>query len=336
MKSLQVVTSDGFFGNAESWRRSGDFLGIDDDPIYGEFGRAYYPAVFEDRRRDTSFAVTDAERPQAIVQCTRGDDELDYYGAPVRLFLRAGLGVKDAEQATAAAFAQLDNLAGEGRSRRVMIRDDGSLGALSSVGKHCLNRRAAASLRLTGLCALDQDEAGMRRGLRKSFQSLINWGRRNLKLVSVDAANPDRALFKTYRDFHAAVAGRVTRSEQSWEAMFDWIISGKGKLVLGFLESGELVTGTMVVDGTTRSYYASGVYDRNRFDRPLGHWPLWVSMLYSAERGKKIFELGDLPLAGGGSDKEIAVGYFKRGFATSIATWIAWSWTTAEARQGAA
>jgi hypothetical protein len=107
--------------------------------------------------------------------------------------------------------------------------------------------------------------------------------------------------------------------------MFDWIAAGRGELVLGFL-SGELVTGTMAVDGNAATYYASGVYDRDRFDLPLGHWPLWLSMTRSAERGMQTFDLGDLPLPNAASPKEVAIGYFKRGFATTIATGIVWSW----------
>ena len=69
-------------------------------------------------------------------------------------------------------------------------------GELSLVGKQCLNRRSGGrSERLTGLCALEQGEPGMRQGLRKSFQSLINWGQRNLRIESVDANNANFDLF---------------------------------------------------------------------------------------------------------------------------------------------
>jgi hypothetical protein len=163
---------------------------------------------------------------------------------------------------------------------------------------------------------------------------LVNWGQRNLKIDCVGAAKPDRDLFTRYREFHAVVAGRVTRGEKSWDAMFDWIAAGHGELVLGFLASGELVAGTIVVDGATTSYYASGVYDRERFDQPLGHWPLWLAMTRSAERGMRAFDLGDLPLGGTGTEKEYSIGYFKRGFATTIASWISWGLNIAGAKNG--
>ena len=94
--------------------------------------------------------------------------------------------------------------------------------------------------------------------------------------------------------------------------------------MLGYLADGEMVTGTMVVDGAAQAYYASGVYDRERFDQPLGHWPLWLAVSRSAKRGMRVFDLGDLPLPESGSDKEFAIGYFKRGFATNIRTGITW------------
>ena len=329
MKPLQIASGERFAASLTRWCARPEFAAIEAHPLSGTFGRAYYAAVFGERRADASFAVVEGDRPVVIVPCSMDERELDYYGAPIRLFVATGLNEGDASRAVNAAFAHLDTLAGQGGIDHIRICDDASLGKLSLVGKQCLNRRATPVLRLTGLCTLERGEAGMREGLRKSFQSLINWGKRNLTIESVSAGNPNRERFDRYREFHATIAGRVTRSERSWDAMFDWIAAGHGELLLGFLAGGELVTGTMVVDGTKTAYYASGVYDRDRFDQPLGHWPLWLAMLNSAARGMRKFELGDLPLPDSASEKEFAIGYFKRGFATSIETSIAWTWTPA-------
>ncbi len=311
----------------DEWRADPAFAAVDAHPICGAFGRRFYPATFG-TRRDESFAVMDGDRAVLLAACTAGAEELDYFGMPIRLFPRAGLDPSAASAAIEAAFTHIDALAVREKLKRVTIADDASLGTLSAVGKQCLNRRAEAALRLTGLADLADGEAGLRQTLRKSSRSLINWGRRNLEIAILCADKPDRELFDRYREFHSQVAGRVTRSPESWDAMFDWIAAGRGELVLGFL-SGELVTGTMVVDGNAATYYASGVYDRDRFDLPLGHWPLWLSMTRSAERGMQTFDLGDLPLPNAASPKEVAIGYFKRGFATTIATGIVWSWTPA-------
>jgi hypothetical protein len=333
---VSVVKAEDAVENFDAWRNDPAFSAIDAHPVYGAFGRRYYPAVFERGRRDESFAIVGKGQPLLLVPCTAGAEDLDYFGFPLRLFPRAGLNPETQAAAIEAAFVHLDGVVAENGLQRVTVGDDTGLGTLSPVGKQCLNRRSSAALRLTGLCDLQGGEAGMRKGLRKSFQSLINWGRKNLEIVVVGADLPDRAMFTRYQDFHRAVAGRTTRPDASWDAMFDWICLGRGELILGFLPGGELVTGTMVVDGTTTSYYASGVYDRDRFDQPLGHWPLWLAMSRAAERGIRQFDLGDLPLTGAASAKEIAIGYFKRGFATTIATSVAWHWTAAPGDRKAA
>lgn len=326
MRALQVDTGERFAAVLNACRNDPGFSALDAHPVFGEFGCAYYPAAFGERRHDVSFAVSEGERVLAIVLCASGEGRLDYYGSPIRFFIRSDLEKPVAQRAVAEAFSFVDKLCTERKIDQALIRDDTSLGELSFVGKQCLNRRATAALRLNGLCALDQGESGMRRGLRKSFQSLVNWGQRNLRIEIVDAGNASKSCFADYREFHATTAGRVTRSKRSWDIMFDWIVAGHGELILGYLATGELVTGTMVVDGATQAFYASGVYDRERFEQPLGHWPLWLAMLHSAERGMRVFDLGDLPLPDAATEKEVAIGYFKRGFATDIATSIAWTW----------
>jgi GNAT acetyltransferase-like protein len=329
MRALQVDTGERFAAVLSACRNDPGFSALDAHPVFGEFGRVYYPAVFGERRLDASFAVSEGDRVLAIVPCASGEGRLDYYGSPIRLFLRSGLMESNAQRAVTEAFSFLDKLTAERKIDQVAVFDDAMSGQLSLIGKQCLNRRATGALQLTGLCALEQGESGMRRGLRKSFQSLVNWGQRNLRIEVVGSKNADEALFARYREFHAATAGRVTRSKQSWDIMFEWIAAGRGELILGYLATGELVTGTMVVDGATHASYASGVYDRERFEQPLGHWPLWLAMLHSAKRGMRVFDLGDLPLPDAATEKEVAIGYFKRGFATDITTRIAWNWNAA-------
>ena len=108
--------------------------------------------------------------------------------------------------------------------------------------------------------------------------------------------------------------------------MFEWIVSGNGELALGYLESGELVAGTMVVDGSNVAYYASGVYDRNRFDKPIAHWPLHNAILRSRARGLLWLDSGDIPQKGTVTDKEFAIGFFKSGFATEVREWTNWTY----------
>jgi len=307
------------------WRSRREFSAVDAHPITGEFGRRYYPAVFGEARRDESFAVMEQSEPLLLVLCTVGQGQLDYFGFPIKLFVSSGLAREKAVASISAAFAQFDDLMAQNETRGTVILDEESHGTLSVVGKECLNRKFSAALRLSAVCDLAEGERGIKRAVRKSYQSLINWGRRNLTMVFVNVGNADQRAFVQYQDFHHRIAGRSTRPQQSWDVMFESIASGIGELSLGFLSDGSLVSGTMIFDGASTAYYMSGVYDRDRFDLPLAHWPIWLAMTRSAERGMRIFDVGDVPLEGAASKKECAIGYFKRGFATAICSNLAWA-----------
>lgn len=315
------------------WRAEPAFAAIDAHPLHGGFGRRYYPAVFGEKRADESFAVLQGERPLLLAACARGEGRLDYYGLPIRLFPRDDLAGEATALAVRAAMTEIAALGERHALSHIVLRDDARDGALTPLGAACLNRNAGAALRLEAEAELGEGEAALHRSLRKSFKALVNWGKRNLAIECFDRANPDAALFRHYQELHRRVSGRVTRPQASWDAMRDWVASGGGELVIAWLASGELVAATLVVDGTRVSHYTSGAYDREHFDKPLAHWPLFLAMLHSAERGKQLFDLGEIPLARTVSDKEFNIGYFKRGFAGRIATWI--EWNLGEADRGA-
>jgi hypothetical protein len=302
------------------------FASVDDHPFYGGFGRMYYPAVSAAAVPDASFTVLVDAAPVLYVPAAITDGLLAYNGMGLRFFF-----ADDAEQAlrrtaTEAAFAHLDAVMASGAAASAWVRDDTTAGALSAIGIACLSRGAAVSVQLDGWIDLAAGEAALRRDLRKSFRSLINWGRANMALTHVNAANPDRSAFGTLQDFHRKVAGRATRTQASWDAMFDWVAQGGGELVLARLADGELAAATLVVDGRKDAYYAVGVYDRGRFDKPMAHWPLWNAIERARARGLSRFHLGIIPLPGEASAKERAIGYFKRGFAMDIVASIEWRW----------
>jgi len=325
---LTILTAAEAPQEFETWYASVDLTAIESHPMYGAYGRTYYQAVFDAEKTDTSFAVLIDGAPLLLVPCSVGGGTLDYWGSPILIFPRAGLSAEVEAAAISHASDQFERVAQQYAVNRTIILDNSSNGTLSPIGEQCLNRKFLPETTLTALCDLTEGEISMRRGLRKSYKSLLNWGKRNLSLGYVGLENPDRALFLRFQEFHRTVAGRTTRPQSSWDASFDWIVSGHGELVLGFLPNDELVAGTMVYDGGERTLYGTGVYDRERFDKPMAHWCLWVAMLRAAERGKKTFELGQLPFSGRASDKEVSIGYFKRGFSTSIATSIVWTLQT--------
>ncbi len=127
----------------------------------------------------------------------------------------------------------------------------------------------------------------------------------------VDQEPSNFADFESYRMLHAEIAGRVTRNEASWSAMREAIASGAGRIVLSYFE-GCLVGGTLILDSMNTVFYASGAYLRERFDKPLSHYPIYTAMISSAAAGNRWFDLGDVSLLPRTPDKERSISCFKR------------------------
>lgn len=295
------------------------FAAVDRHPITGGFGRRYYPAASGGRDTPCAFAVLEGLRPLLYAPATCRERRVSHHGMPLRLFLADGLRDSEAKRVTEAALAHLQELGDQ------FTVETPSGPALDAVAEACLARGATAAPRFTASVSLTADEADRRSALRKSFRALVNWGARSIALSYINRATPDREDFRQYQEFHHRVAGRVTRGQESWDAMFDWIAEGGGELALGRIQDGTLVSATLVVDGSAVSYYASGVYDRYRFDKPMAHWPLWNAIERAAARGLALFDLGEVPQRNAASEKEVAIGYFKRGFAMALHPSLVWS-----------
>jgi hypothetical protein len=299
------------------------FAEVNVHPHVGVFGRSYYPAVFGDH--DCSFAVFIEDVPALICLCAPLDGKLGFYGMPLRFIARHGLDSGTRAAALNSAFVHIDALMKVHRLHEAIILDNRE-GAASPIEEACRFRDATMNYQPTAYVDLAAGPAAWRVALRKSSRSLINWGRRHLSIRYVNKDAPDRALFDQYRAFHAEIAGRVTRSDASWSVMYDWITRGGGELIMAYLE-GRPVAGSMFIDGSKVSIYASGVYDRARFDKPLAHYPLWLGIERAQARGMKVLELGAVPPRGTVPDKEYQIGYFKRGFATHVVDHIVWHWS---------
>ena len=289
------------------------------------WGIAYYRAVHGADLSEHSFALEHEATIVAIVACDSAGPFVGRFGLPLEPWFKPGLAYPNIRQAVTDTAAELRRLA-KALDRpavqvRVLPEDDAGgmlLGHLvQNGGTVHLELRAEADLTLPASVLFDD--------LRTAHRQNVRWGDKNLTLSFVDATEPDHGRFEAYRLFHADVAGRVTRGPESWQAMYDMIARGRGDLVLGHLD-GELVSGTLVLDGLDTAVYASGVYRRERFDKSLGHAPMFSAMTRAKERGRQYFDVGAVALASHASAKEQAIGHFKRGFTSRTRTSVLVDW----------
>ena len=287
----------------------------DGDPLYGAFGRDYYPAVLGDAWTDTSFAVIGSDGDVAVLECGTHEGRLTRFDMPIRVLTSGADASRSALVRPAVRHAI--ELAGSTGSTSVSIADPSSREHLSELGLVCLANEGRMMARLHAMVDLSRDVASIRSNVRSRFRSHVNWGERSLTLEYCNHDNPDPALFALYERLHADAAGRRTRADDSWHVMFQSIEKGTAELSVVTLDH-EPVGAVLVVDGSSTSYYASAAFVRERFEHPLGHWPMMNAMLRARGRGQRLFHIGELPYRGEVGDKELSIGFFKRGFAERI------------------
>ena len=242
----------------------------------------------------------------------------------MRIWIDKTLGTRGFKSVLRTSFDHFASLARANSTTTCIIQDDTSGRSASLLGR---SLHAAGAVPRLSLCARVDLEAPLEAitsNIRKSYRSLINWGKRSISLTYVNRDNPDFDMFNLYQELHQRIAGRITRPQTSWDIMFETIAGGGGELSLGRDASGGLISATLVIDGGGVSQYSSGVYDRKHFDKPIGHWPLYDAILRARSRGMSLFELGEIPAAGTASDKEVSIGHFKRGFAGRLDFQLAW------------
>ena len=302
------------------------FPAIAADPIAGSFGQEYFPRYSAEPCRQFAILVS-ANKTLGLIILGIVEDGLFHLGGhPARFFWAKEIGSSQKAAVAKVAFDYLDTLAKAEGVRQFSIEEIGSPRDLSQIELRCLNRGGSLVPKLVGNVDLRRATDDIWRDVRKSYRPLIKRGAREMTLHIVDAGNPCKALFDRFREFHYQVSGRRARSAESWDIQFDFVARGMGSLVVGFQDS-ELVSGTLSVDGDDVSYYATGVYDRERFHLPIAHAPVWRSILAAKDRGRKTYCLGDIYPNGAGTAKECSIGRFKKGFTDTLAVSRVWRWS---------
>ena len=188
---------------------------------------------------------------------------------------------------------------------------------LSPVGRLLLDVGGNATARFTQVINLSAPEAQLRSQIRKSYKSLLNWGTKNLQLRILDHRSVTEAAMEEFRQLHIEVAGRETRSKQSWDWQLTMIRQQEAFLVLGNLD-GALVTAALFVHSPGYCYYGVSASKRELFEKPLGHIVLWTAILEAKKIGCRLFELGDQLFPNQGepppTPKELNISGFKKGF----------------------
>ena len=295
---------------------------IDDakHPRHSKFGLSYYPIVLGEKYKDQSFALYGSDGPLAVALCGTDGVSFSQFGAPIEFFLFDNLPEKLKRRVQSQMINYLISVA---KNEEYLKLADKIKSTLSQLGEIALAGEGRPALQVMAAVDLTLEIDEIYSSLRKRYRPFINWGRRNITLDYVNASSLSLEKFREFQEFHRIIAGRSTRSQDSWDVMFSALEEGMGELSLGYLD-GELVSGTLIIDGKDISIYASGVYERSKFDHPISHWPMYDAILRSKRRAKKIFEIGPVDSLSNTSKKEMQIANFKRGFASRLSPELFW------------
>lgn len=162
---------------------------------------------------------------------------------------------------------------------------------------------------------LDFTDTGSRLhdNLRKSHRYEIRQTVPKLDEVRTYFGEVDCVAFDAFQALHFAAAGRVTRSQASWDEQRFAIEDRRASLTTVSFES-EIIGATFSWLTPSSGAYASGAYDRSKFSQlSISHVSLLRAIEHAQDMGAKHYIVGQV-FSPGGSPKERNIANFKRGF----------------------
>lgn len=128
----------------------------------------------------------------------------------------------------------------------------------------------------------------------------------------------DKNIWKEFREMHLRVAGKLTRSAESWEMQLKMLNNGNG-ILIQIKDFQEKTLGFSFFQFTkSEMEYSVAAYDREYFDKPISHIGIFEAILQAQKLNIKYLRLGPkLYSYGLHTLKEINISNFKKKFSTN-------------------
>jgi hypothetical protein len=273
-------------------------------------------AVFE----NCSFVVAENGAPflgLLIVATTNLDQtcDLSCYGLPILFLENPSKDYSLAQGAKKLFKREIEHLHQRFQQVSWRFADYLAGGQLSSFGKYLLSLGAIASPQFINIITLSSSEQELYRVVRKSYKSLINWGKKKMELRLIDGQAIKTEDIERFRLLHIGAAGKETRTKASWQLQYEMVKNREAFVIFGYLEE-ELVTAGFFMYTQNSCHYGTSASKRELFEKPLFHVLMWQAICYAKEKGCQFFETGDqlYPKQGDPTSKELDISTFKRGF----------------------
>ena len=194
---------------------------------------------------------------------------------------------------------------------------------LSEWHQQLLSAGASVSVKHDLYVDLAPSMDNIRLGFRKSYRPLISVGLKTWKIEVMDVSNANVFIWQEFKLLHQKAAGRVTRSDETWNLQYQMILCNEGMLIhLHDCASQNKMVGAGFFQFTRdEGLYAVGAYDRELFDKPIGHVVQQRAIEIMKKLNLRWYQIGerfypsDNPKP---TEKELSIALFKQGFASYI------------------
>lgn len=175
---------------------------------------------------------------------------------------------------------------------------------------------------LTQLIDLTAPEQELWTAVRKGHRSDIKRARDTCGVTIWDHATVRPDTFAAYQALHAKDAGRVTRSQRSFDVMHEWIRHGRAVLAEAHQDGRSLAFALIMLHGS-RAYYGSGCQDPEHTRLGASHLVQWSAIEWLKAHGCQTYDIGLQHFEPRwhlrSSDKDRSISAFKRGFGGRLA-----------------
>ena len=190
---------------------------------------------------------------------------------------------------------------------------------ISEWHQRALCRGAVSSLSYELFIDLEPSLAEIKLGFRKSYKPLINAGVKQWQINILSEQN--ESVWSEFKALHLEVAGKKTRSDESWQLQHAAMSIKQAFLVYLRDDENRMVGGGFFHITRNEGVYAVGAYDRSLFDKPLGHVVQYRAVEEMKARGLRWYKIGARPYPAdkpSPTEKELSIAEFKQGFASHL------------------
>lgn len=295
------------------FKKSGLYEQVAAEYLYTDLSKAYYSA-YHQTSKDHSFVISAADRFLIYAAIHPISETLSYFEFPVRVFVDEAFALDEVMiDALLLLKQQLTQICEEQQFRSMRFYEHPMLLNLF------YDKASLQAVEVSGIIDLALSPALIKRNIRKSYKSLVNWGEKHMQTTVYDQANITQEVFDAFEDFHLKVSGKKTRSHETWALQLDMIRKGEAFLVVA-LYNGVMASANLFLTGTSEVFYGVGVNDRELTEvqnLAIAHYPIYRAALYAKEKGYKVFNLNTLNKPNA-SDKEKSISFFKKGFTSQL------------------